>query len=111
MGFFPERSHELDRLECLLGVEVDSLAVSLDLATAPGPQIGIGERRRIADRVTERLSERIPRGLQLLAGFAILVPGFRKLGDTNLVETGFAVSHHGADDAIGYSNPFLAIMG
>src|SRR4249919_463444 len=54
---FPERRHEFYRLDRRLGVEDHGLAVSLDLLAAPGPDVGVAERRRITEGMPERLSE------------------------------------------------------
>src|SRR6185369_6228687 len=66
MGFLPEGGHELDRLECLLAVD-DDLAFFVDLLAAPGPHIWVGERRRVAEGVAERLPNRVALRLQRLA--------------------------------------------
>src|SRR3982074_1959850 len=74
MSFFPEGRHDLDLDYNLCIVDVDSLAVLLDLGAAPRPQVGVAERRRVAERVTERLTDRPALGLELLTNLAILLP-------------------------------------
>src|SRR5262245_2125904 len=98
MGFLPERRHELDRLDDLFLVAVDRLAVLLDLAAAPRPQVGVAERRRVAERVAERLADRPALGFELLANLAILFPRVGEGRGVDLVEPGFPVGDHGADD-------------
>jgi hypothetical protein len=94
MRVLPERGHELDRLDRLLAVEHDGLAVGLDLLAAPRPQVGIAERRRVAEGVAERLADRPALGLQLLAGLAVLLPGVGKLVVADFLEPRFAVGDH-----------------
>src|SRR5207302_7904817 len=74
----PELDHELDRVDRLLAVE-HHLAVRVDLLATPRPQIRIGERRRVAERVPQRLAERTPLGFELLAGLPEFLPGLREL--------------------------------
>src|SRR5262249_51301757 len=109
-GVLPERRHELHRLDRLLRVEDDRLAVLLDLAAAPRPEEGIGEGRGVAEGVAERLAERPALRLQLLAGLAVLLPGLRKLLEAGLGEPGFAPRDLGADDAPGHRHPLLPVM-
>jgi len=63
VGFLPEGGHELDGLDRLFRVELDSFAIGLNFAPAPRPQVGIGEGGRIANGVAERLSERVAFGI------------------------------------------------
>ena len=74
MGFLPEGGHELDRLKCLLAVD-DDLAFFVDLLAAPRPHIWVGERRRVAEGVAERLPNRAALRLQRLADLTVLLPG------------------------------------
>src|SRR5262249_15793638 len=110
-GIFPEGSPELDRLNGLLAVERNGLAVLLDLLAAPRPQIRIEKSRRIAETVSHGLAERLALGLELLAGIAVLVPGFRKLGETDRLEPRFAIGVLVAKDAPRHAQPFLAVIG
>src|SRR5258708_23834184 len=109
MGFFPEGGHELDGVDDLLLVDVDSLAVLLDLGAAPRPHVGVAERRRIAERVAERLTDRPAHGLELLANLAILLPGVGEGRGADLVEPRFSVGDHGADDSPWQGDPLLAV--
>jgi hypothetical protein len=74
----PEGDRELDRLDSLLAVERHSLAVCLNLLTAPRPQIRVPENGRVAESVAEGLPEWTALSLQLRASRAVLLPGFRK---------------------------------
>src|SRR5207247_1275716 len=78
MGLLPECRHELDAVDGRLAVQHHGLAVLLHLLAAPGPQIRIAEGRRVAERVTERLADRTALRLELLAGFAVFLPGLRE---------------------------------
>ena len=111
MCLFPERRHELHEIDRLLGVEDHGLAVGLDLLAAPGPEVGIAERRRITEGVPERLAERAALGLELLAGIPIGFPGVREGLVANLLEPGFAVGDLRAEHAPWNGNPFLAVVG
>src|SRR5262249_20270928 len=101
--------HGFDRL---LAVEHDGLAVGFDLAAAPRPQIRIGEGRRIAEGMAERLADRAAHGLELLARFAQRLPGLRKLAVriSELLEPGFAVGDLQPDDAPRHRDPALAVV-
>ena len=109
MGFFPEGRHELDRVDDLLLVDVDGLAVLLNLGAAPRPQIGVAEGRRVAEGVAERLTDRPARGFELLANLAILLPGVGEGRRADLVEPRFSVGDHGADDSPWQGDPLLAV--
>src|SRR5712664_4624623 len=109
MGFFPEGRHELDRVDDLFLIDVDSLAVLLNLGAAPRPQVGVAERRRVAECVAERLTDRPALGLELLANLAILLPSVGEGRGADLVEPRFSVSDHGADDSPWLSDPLLAV--
>jgi hypothetical protein len=82
----PEALHELDRLDRLLGIDDDGLAVGIDFLATPRPHVGIGEGRCIAERVAERLADRVSFGLELLCGVTVLRPGLGEGGDADLVE-------------------------
>ncbi len=97
MRVLPETGHELDRLDGLLAVD-DHLAVRFDFLAAPGPHVGVGERRRVAEGVTERLADRTALRFQLLGDLAVLLPGVRERGCARLFEPRFPVGDHGADD-------------
>ena len=75
----------------------DGLAVGLDLLAAPRPHVRIGEARRVAEGVAERLAERTALGLQLLGDLAIGLPGVGELGCADLVEPRLAIGDHAAD--------------
>src|SRR5262249_807580 len=107
----PECGPEFDRFDRWLAVERDSLAVLLDLLAAPRPQIRIEKGRRVAEAVSHGLAEWLALGLELLAGVAILVPGFRKFVVADRVEPRFAIGIFIAEDAPRHSEPFLAIVG
>src|SRR4029450_9145558 len=81
----PEGLQELHRLERALGVDHDLLAAPVDLGTAEVPQERVGEDRRIAEAVAERLPDRLALGLELLADVAVFVPGLRELFRADLV--------------------------
>src|SRR6478735_11197969 len=104
MGFLPEGRHELDRVDDLFLVDVDGLAVLLDLGATPRPQIGVAERRRVTKGVAERLTDRPPHRLELLANLAILLPSVGEGRGADLVEPRFSVGDHGADDRPGQSD-------
>src|SRR4029453_1173359 len=72
----PEGLQELHRLERALGVDHDLLAAPVDLGTAEVPQERVGEDRRIAEAVAERLPDRLALGLELFSHVAGLCPGF-----------------------------------
>src|SRR5204863_8537714 len=59
----PEGLEELDGLDRALRVDDDLLAGLVDLGAAEVPQERIGERRRIAEAVAERLPDRLALGL------------------------------------------------
>src|SRR5262249_50459444 len=105
----PEGRHELDGIDDLLLVDIDSLTVLLDLGTAPRPQVGITERRRVAECMAERLADRPAAGLELLANLAILLPSFGERGRANLLEPRFSVGNHGADDSPRLGNPLRTV--
>src|SRR5258705_922353 len=109
MGFFPEGGHELDGVDDLFLVDVDSLAVLLNLGAAPRPHVGVAERRRVAECVTERLADRPAHGLELLANLAILLPGVWEGRGADLVEPRFSVGDHGADDSPWQGDKLLAV--
>src|SRR6185436_13882845 len=92
VSVLPEGGHELDRLQRLLAVERDRLAVGLELLAAERPEIRIGEGGRVIIGMTERLPDRPVFCLEQLAGCPITLPGVGKLGDADLVEPGFAVA-------------------
>ena len=50
-AFLPKASRQLDGFDGFLAVQDHSLAISLDLLAAPGPQIWIPPGRRISERV------------------------------------------------------------
>ena len=109
MGFLPEGRHELDRVDDLFFVDVDSLAVLLNLGAAPRPHVGVAERRRVAECVAERLTDRPALGLELLANLAILLPGVGEGRGADLVKPRFSVGDHGADDGPWHGDPLLAV--
>src|SRR3546814_4571343 len=94
MGVLPEVDHVLDRLKGLLAVDYDLLAALVDLRAAERPEVGVGEGRRVAEGMSHGLADRAARRLQLLAGVAILVPGFREGDEYFLGEPGFPVGQH-----------------
>ena len=108
--FLPERGHEAHRLHRLLGVERE-LALLVDLLAAERPQVRIAEGRRIAESVAERLADRPALGFELLAGVAVLLPGFRKLVVADVLEPGLAVGDLGADHRPRHRDVFLAVVG
>src|SRR5215510_417847 len=85
-GVLPEGLQELDGLDRALRVERDLLAARVDLGAAEIPEERIGERRRIAEAVAERLTHRLALDLELLAGLPVLVPGLRELLEADVVE-------------------------
>src|ERR1044072_41809 len=97
MSILPEGSHELDRVDRLLAVD-HHLTAFVDLLAAPRPHIGVGERRRVAERVAKRLSDWTALRFQLLADLVILLPRVRKFVGAHLGKPGFAVRNHAADD-------------
>ena len=70
----------------LLRVEHD-LALGVDLLAAEGPQQRIGEGRRVAEGVAERLADRALCRLQLLADLVVLLPGLRETSWRRLPRT------------------------
>src|SRR5580765_5127335 len=96
----PEAGGELDRLDRLLGVDRDGLAVLLDLFAAPRPHVRIPESRRVAEGVTCRLTDREPLGLELLADLAVFLPGLRELLRADLGEERLAIRDLAADDRV-----------
>src|SRR5262249_40470788 len=102
----PERYREFDRLDRLLAVERDGLAVGLDLLASPRPQIRVPEARRITECVAERLPDRAALGLQLLAGVAQGIPSVRKFAETDLFEPRLPVGDEPAADRPGDPDPF-----
>src|SRR6516162_1950140 len=106
----PKADRELDRVDRLLAVESDGLAVGLDLLASPGPQIGIPEPRRIAEGMTEGLAKGPTGGLELLASRAILVPSLRELASAvaDLGEPRFAIGQQSTADRPWHSDPFPA---
>ena len=79
-------------------VLMTTLPLVVDLLAAQRPQERIGERRRIAEGVAERLADRAALGLQLLADLAILLPGLGELLRADLLEPRLAIGDHAADD-------------
>src|SRR5207302_6415612 len=74
----PERLEELHRFDRALRVDDDLLARLVDLRAAEVPEERIGERRRIAEAVPQRLADGLALRLQLLADLAVLVPRLRE---------------------------------
>ncbi len=62
--------------------------------------------------MAERLTDRPPLGLELLAGFAQRLPRLRELaaGIAHFLEPGFPVGDLQADDAPGHGDPALAVI-
>src|SRR5207302_6380381 len=104
----PQGDRELDRLDRLLAVQRDGLAVVADLLAAPRPQIGVPPTRRVAEGVTGGLAKRPAGGLQFLAGVTVFVPGSRELAVlvADLLEPGFAVGDQPAADRPRHADPF-----
>jgi hypothetical protein len=61
--------------------------------------------------MTERLADWLAIGLEFLPCRAVLVPGFRKLGDADRFEPRFAVGILRANDAPRNAKPSLAVVG
>src|SRR5262249_2110148 len=101
---------ELDRLDDFLAVERDGLAVGFDLLAAPRPQIRIPEAGRVAKGVAERLAEWPAFGLELFAGFAVLLPSLRELAAAiaDFLEPGFAIGQQPAASSPRHADPFPA---
>src|SRR5439155_10296559 len=78
-AFLPEGNRVLDRLDRLLAVQRDSLAVGGDLLTAERPQERVPERGGIAESVASGLAEGMAGGFELLPSGAVVVPGLREL--------------------------------
>src|SRR5262249_19099784 len=112
ISILPEADSKLDRLDRLLAVERDRLAVRLELLATPRPKKRIPEDDRVAEGVTERLPHRAALSLKLLARRAVLVPVFRKLclAVTKLGPPRFPICEQPATDAPRHANPFLAVM-
>src|SRR5882757_5971986 len=109
MGFFPEGRHKLDRVDHLFLVDLDGFSVLLDLGAAPRPHIGVAERRRVAEGVAERLTDRPAHRFELLANLAILLPRVREGRGADFVEPRFSVGDHGADNCPWQGDKLLAI--
>src|SRR5213594_1695965 len=107
----PERLQELHGLERALGVDRDLLSGCVDLGAAEVPQERVGEGRRIAEAVTERLTDGLALGLELLADLAVLVPGFREFLDADLVEPRAPIRDSVSAGAVGHREPLAADLG
>src|SRR5947209_2537500 len=94
-----------------LAPERTNLAVFFAFFAAPRPQLRIGESRRIAEAVADRLANRLTLGLELLAGRAVLVPGLRKLVVADRLVPRLAIGILVAEDAPRHAEPFLAVIG
>ena len=108
-GVLPQARHELDRFDVSLVLITDRLAVGIDLLAAPRPHVRIGEARRVAEGVAQRLAERPALGLQLLADLAIALPGVGELGRADLVEPRLAIGDHAADHRPRHAHEHLAV--
>ena len=95
----------------ILRIEHHRLAVGLDLFAAPRPKVRIGEGRRIAEGVAERLPDRVAGRLQLLADRAVFLPSRGNGVSALLGQPGLAIDDHGAEHAPRHPQPFLAIVG
>src|SRR5437870_12998438 len=63
-GLSPERRHPLDGLDRRLPVEDDAAPRAVGLGAAEAPRDRIGPRRRVVDRVAERLADGTSLALQ-----------------------------------------------
>src|SRR4029453_4870762 len=104
----PEGLQELHGLERALGIDRDLLAARVDLGAAEVPEERIREGRRIPEAVAERLSDGLALGLELLADFAIFLPGLRKLLRADLVEPRPPVRDRVTDDGVRDREPAAA---
>src|SRR5262249_58599214 len=82
-----------------------------DLGAAEIPQVRIGERRRIAEAVAERLTHRLALGLELLPRFPVLVPGLRELLETDVIEPRPAIGDRVTDAAVRHRQPLAVHAG
>ncbi len=112
-GVLPEADRELDRLDRSWAVQHNRLAVGFDLLAAPRPQIRVPERVRVAKGVRQCLADRMALGLELLAGLAPFLPGFRIFFRpiADFVPPRGAVGDLQADDRVGNGKPLLAVIG
>src|SRR5205085_7116746 len=112
-GILPPGHRALDRFDRLVAAEHDGLAVRLDLFAAPRREIGVPERVGVTQGMRHGLTERVPLGLQLLAGVAPLLPGrrvfLRPVAD--FVPPRGTVDNLQTDDRVRDSEPFLAVIG
>ena len=115
-GLLPELANELEGLARLGGVDHD-LARFIDLHPAEAPQGRVGEGRRVAEGVAERLAHREVGVLHLGADREVLLPGVRRL-EAELVEDVLAVDdrvadveqRHGTRDAVDHHGPARPVV-
>ena len=102
--FLPEDVVELHRLDGVLTVEHDGLAVLGDLHPAPHPHERITPVVRIVDRVAERLPERLALRLHRAPDLAELAPRLRIL-EARLLEPVLTIGHGPRDDELRHRHP------
>src|SRR3989442_231886 len=91
-ALLPERLHELHGLQRALAVEHDLLAALVGLGAAVRPQHRVGEGRRVAEGVAERLTVRLALLLHHREELAGVLPGLGVLVGARFLEPGAAVT-------------------
>src|SRR5204863_6164316 len=97
--------------ERALAVDGDLLARLVALSAPEVPRQRVGEGRRVAEAVAERLPEGLALGLELLADLAILVPRLGELLHADLGEPRAPVGDRVADDGVGHGQPATVDLG